>query len=187
MGSNKLSIYLSYLLRHNPGDLNLEMDRHGWVEVDPLLDAINKRGKFTVSREILDEIVATDNKGRYRYSDDELKIKACQGHSLDWVEPELTWGNPPHILYHGTTSQAYEAILVSGGISRMKRHAVHMQAELNKAWQSAKRWKQTPVVLVIDAQQMAAEGYKFGVSENDVWCTEHVPANYILDVIHRVY
>ena len=28
----------------------------------------------------------------------------------------------------------------SGYISKMKRHAVHMQALEEKAWQSAKRW-----------------------------------------------
>lgn len=186
MSSNKLSIYLSYLLRHDPGDLDLAMDKHGWVEVEALITAMNERGKYTLSREILEQIVATDNKGRYRFSADGSRIKACQGHSLTWVEPELTWSAPPAVLYHGTTAQAYEAILASGGISRMKRHAVHMQADKAKAWQSAKRWKQTPVVLKINAQKMAENGFQFGVSENGVWCTEHVPSDYILDALYSI-
>ena len=119
MGNNsKLSIYLSYLLRHNPGDLNLDMDKHGWVRVDSLIEAINGSGKHGISLEILEEIVETDNKGRYRFSEDKMKIKACQGHSLEWVEPELTWGPPPAVLYHGTTAQAYSEIRGSGAISR---------------------------------------------------------------------
>ena len=66
----------------------------------------------------------------------------------------------------------------------MKRHVVHMQADINKAWQSAERWHKTPVVLVIAASEMYKDGYKFGVTENEVWCTEEVPVKCICD---RVY
>lgn len=186
MGNNRLSIYLSYLLRHNPGELNLDMDKHGWVSIKQLIDSINARGKYTITNTLLDEIVTTDSKGRYRFSEDRLRIKACQGHSLDWVEPELSWREPPAVLYHGTTAQAYREIILSGAINRMKRHAVHMQSNKIKAWQSAKRWKKTPVILAIDARRMACDGYRFGVSENDVWCAEAVPVEYIVDVIRHL-
>ena len=43
-----------------------------------------------------------------------------------------------------------------------------MQADPDKAWQSARRWKQTPVVLVINAKKMEADGFRFGVSDNGV-------------------
>jgi putative RNA 2'-phosphotransferase len=35
------------------------------------------------------------------------------------------------------------------------------------------------VVLRIDAAGMARDGYRFFVSDNGVWLTEHVPAGYI--------
>ena len=183
MGSVKLSVFLSYLLRHNPDEVGLSMDRHGWVSVEELIESVNEKSRHTLTRELLEEIVAEDNKGRYRFSEDGSRIKACQGHTLDWVEPELIEKEPPAYLYHGTTEEAYEKIMESGGISRMSRHAVHMQAVKAKAWQSAKRWRKTPVLLVIDAHQMAADGMKFGVSENEVWCTEFVPAKYITEVL----
>ena len=186
MGHNRLSIYLSYLLRHNPGELNLDMDKHGWVSVKQLIDSINQQGRYVITNALLEEIVTTDSKGRYRFSDDGLRIKACQCHSLDWVEPELSWREPPVVLYHGTTAQACREIILSGAINRMKRHAVHMQSSKIKAWQSAKRWKKTPVILVIDAQRMARDGYRFGVSENDVWCVEAVPVEYIVDAIRQL-
>ena len=63
----------------------------------------------------------------------------------------------------------------------MKRHAVHMQADINKAWQSAKRWKnKTPAVLEIDSAAMHRDGIRFFVSDNGVWLTEEVPVKYIL-------
>ena len=33
----------------------------------------------------------------------------------------------------------------------MKRHAVQILADINKAWQSAERWHKTPIVLKISA------------------------------------
>lgn len=180
-----LSIYISRLLRHQPELLDLQMDHRGWVAVEELITKINAAGKYRITGELLEQIVRTDNKGRFRYSEDGLKIKACQGHTIPWVEPELTFGQPPEFLYHGTTREAWEKIRESGGISRMRRHGVHMQAQEEKAWQSARRWRKTPVVLKIRATAMYADGREFGVSDNGVWCTEAVPVNYIVSVLEE--
>lgn len=184
MAKNGLSMYLSFLLRHHPDDLALQMDPHGYVDVEELITKINSRGRYRLSRALLDEVVATDSKGRYRYSQDGKKIKACQGHSIPWVQPELITMAPPEYLYHGTTSDALELILQSGAISRMQRHAVHMQADPEKAWKSARRWKgKQPVVLKIAAAELSKAGASFGKSENDVWCCEEIPAAYICEVL----
>lgn len=172
-----ISVYLSYLLRHDPGAASLDMDRHGWVYTAQLLT--NLQTTYPLTLEQLRRIVETDSKGRYRFSEDGSRIKACQGHSIPWVEPELTYGPPPAILYHGTTQAAWEKIQASGHIDKMARHAVHMQADAEKAWQSARRWHQEPVVLEIDAARMARDGMVFGVSDNGVWCTERVDVIYI--------
>ena len=181
--NTRLSVFLSKLLRHEPELLGLDMDIHGWVPVKQLIQAINDEGSFHITPDLLREIVATDEKGRYRFNDGETKIKACQGHSIPWVIPELTYADPPDRLYHGTTSEAWSLIERSGGIQRMTRHAVHLQADLDKAWASALRWHgKTPVVLIVDAAGMAADGYVFGRSDNGVWCTETVPERYIVQL-----
>ena len=180
-----ISIYLSYLLRHNPSDAGLDMDHHGWVNVNQLITNVNATGRYHLSAEELTSIVETDSKGRYRISSDGLQIKACQGQSLTWVEPELDEMLPPEFLYHGTNTEALSAIMESGAILRMARHAVHMQAEEEKAWKSACRWKgKKPVVLKIAAERMADDGVIFGKSENDVWCCERVPTSYIADTLY---
>ncbi len=185
MGHTKLSVYLSFLLRHQPEALSLNMDKHGYVAVDELIAAVNKKSRYSITKEVLDNIVATDGKGRYAFSTDGRKIKACQGHSISWVEPELEWTAPPPVLYHGTTANAYSAILASGNVSKMKRHAVHLQADPAKAWQSANRWKQTPVVLKIDSADMSSKGFQFGLSDNGVWCVDHIPIEYIFEVLYE--
>ena len=72
-----------------------------------------------------------------------------------------------------------------GEIKKMSRHAVHLQADARKAWQSAARWKgKIPVVLKIDAAALAETGIEFGKSENGVWCCEAVPVGYIVERIY---
>ena len=175
---NELSKYLCLLLRHQPEKAELDMDERGWVSVEQLIHGVSKYSSYKLDRELLEQIVAEDNKGRYRFDDKHEKIKCCQGHSVPWVEPELNYCEPPEFLYHGTTTKALEAIEASGAIKKMKRHAVHMQADISKAWHK------TPIVLKISASEMNKDGYRFGVTENEVWCSEEVPVKYICD---RVY
>ena len=183
MAKKNISVYLSFLLRHRPETIHLAMDKHGWVSVEDLIQGVNEAGQYQLDVEKLEDIVAQDSKGRYRFNGDHSKIKACQGHSIPWVEPELEYLTPPEFLYHGTTTAAVEKIRKSGAISKMSRHAVHLQADPEKAWQSAVRWHQTPVVLKIDAKKMSDAGFVFGKTENDVWCTESVPVEYIAEYI----
>ena len=46
MAKNGVSFYLSYLLRHHPDDLGLEMDFHGYVDVESLISKINDQGRY---------------------------------------------------------------------------------------------------------------------------------------------
>ena len=56
-----------------------------------------------------------------------------------------------------------------------------MQGDEAQAWRSARRWRQTPVVLKIDAEAMAKDGYAFGMADAGVWCTESVPVEYVCE------
>ena len=180
------SRYLCYLLRHNPAAANLDMDCHGWVDVKQIIDGVNTSSGYSITFADLKKIVAEDQKGRYCFNSDESKIKACQGHSLPWIELELMITQPPAYLYHGTNTEAFQKIMSSGFILRMNRHAVHMQADVEKAWQSARRWKgKTPVVLKIAAEKLWQNGTVFGVTENGVWCCESVPTEYIEEFLYE--
>lgn len=153
--------------------------------VEQLINGVNKHNSYKLTQELFEIIVAEDNKGRYRFDEKHERIKCCQGHSVPWVEPELNYCEPPAFLYHGTTVKALEDIEESGAIKKMQRHAVHTQADISKAWQSAGRWHKTPVVLKIEASEMYNDGYKFGVIENEVWCIDEVPVKYICANIYN--
>lgn len=159
------------------------MDCHGWVEVRALIKGVKEKKDRKFNRAELETIVKTDEKGRFVFSPDGNRIKACQGHSIPWVEPEVVRCEPPRYLYHGTTTKAWSKILADGAISKMDRHAVHMQAERSKAWQSAKRWKLIPILLQIDAKRLYEEGFLLGWVENGVWCASSVPVDYVINTI----
>lgn len=191
MGSEykKLSMYLCCILRHKPqeiGDPHEVMDSHGWVNVQTLISGVNNNSKYKLTMEILEQIVADDEKGRYLFDKNKNNIKCCQGHSVEWVEPELVYTEPPEFLYHGTNTNALKKIISSGHISKMNRHAVHMQADFEKARNSAERWHNSdPVVLKIAALDLYSNhSVKFGVSENGVWCAEDIPLYAIIDYIY---
>lgn len=54
--------YLCYLLRHHPETLNLDMDIHGYVEIEQLINRINQYSQYHIDRRFLYKIVDTDNK-----------------------------------------------------------------------------------------------------------------------------
>ena len=85
--------FLALVLRHKPGVIGLELDSEGWVEVKLLLQGCRKKGID------LDRVVETDEKGRYPFSPEGDRIRACQGHSLP-VDLGLKSVSPPKYLYH---------------------------------------------------------------------------------------
>ncbi|MEV3936063.1 RNA 2'-phosphotransferase [Glycomyces sp. NPDC049804] len=166
----KVSKYLSRHLRHDPGRIGIELDEHGWVEVDVLLKALADRN-FQVTREELEEVVARNDKQRFALR--EGRIRANQGHTVD-VDLDLTPVVPPPVLYHGTAG-GFVATIRDEGLKPMDRHHVHLSPDRETAVKVGSR-RGKPVVLAIDAHRMVGEGHTFYKSENGVWLTEYVPA-----------
>ena len=103
-------------------------------------------------------------------------IRANQGHSVDvdlGLEPEL----PPKYLYHGTAPRFLDSILTSGLKPRERQH-VHLSSDVKTTVRVGQRHGK-PVILVIKAGKMNADGYSFFLSANGVWLTEHVPLKYL--------
>ena len=68
MSYEKISKYMSMILRHRPETIGITLDEHGWADVDELIEGIAAKKKF--NREILEEIVRTDKKQRYSFNED---------------------------------------------------------------------------------------------------------------------
>lgn len=171
----KLSVFISLVLRHKPDAAGIQLDEHGWANVDELINGINNTGR-NINMDMLEEIVRTDNKQRYSFNDNKTLIRANQGHSIP-VDVELEEKEPPEILYHGTASRFLYPIM-RDGLKPMSRLYVHLSKDVDTAIKVGKRHGK-PVVLKIDAKKMYEDGIKFYLSQNGVWLTKYVDIRYM--------
>lgn len=171
----RLSKFLSLVLRHRPDEIGIELDPAGWVDVNELLDACRRHGR-RISLDALREVVATSPKRRFAFSDNGLRIRASQGHSVN-VDLGYQSAQPPELLYHGTVAGSLDAIREKG-LLKMDRHHVHLSPDPETASAVGQR-RGRPVILRIRAREMATAGYEFFLSANGVWLTDRVPPEYL--------
>jgi putative RNA 2'-phosphotransferase len=171
----KISKYLSYILRHRPDSIGLELDGQGWADVEELITCSNAQGK-NLTRELIAEVVATNDKQRFCLSADGGKIRANQGHTFP-VDLGLKPVRPPAVLYHGT-AEHFVAGIMQQGLQALGRQHVHLSTDRETAMQVGARHGR-PVVLQVDAGRLHREGHLFYLSANGVWLTESVPAGYL--------
>lgn len=169
------SKFISLVLRHRPEVIGLQLDEQGWADVDELITKMNEQGAG-LDLATLQTVVDTNDKKRFAFNEDKTKIRASQGHSLA-VELNLQPVMPPDILYHGTAERFLERILQTG-LHKQQRQHVHLSRQQATAKAVGSRHGR-PVVLGIDAKAMAAAGFLFYLSENQVWLVDSVPVEYI--------
>ena len=173
----RLSKFISMILRHKPQVIGITLDEHGWADVDELIKGINETGEeVEFSKATLETIVKTDKKQRYSVSQDKTLIRANQGHSIP-VDVELEKKEPPKILYHGTGVTSVKAIQEQR-LLPMERLYVHLSTDVETATNVGKRHG-TPVIFKVNTEQMQKDGYDFFQSVNGVWLTKEVPAKYL--------
>ena len=184
--AQRISKFLSLVLRHKPQSIGIKLDEHGWTDVGTLLAKLNSKG-YQIDLDQLRYVVETNNKKRFAFDDAEngmppsgmplSRIRASQGHSVE-VDLGYAEKQPPEFLYHGTATQFVDTILVNG-LKKMNRHHVHLSVDAQTARNVGSRHGK-PVVLIVKAGDMSADGYVFYQSENGVWLTDNVPAAYLI-------
>jgi len=171
-----VSRFLSLVLRHRPEIVGLQLDAEGCLEIKDLLAGAQQRGRSIAINE-LHEVVRSNDKKRFSISEDGLRIRASQGHSVRSVSLELPAIAPPDVLYHGTVEKFIESIRRQGLIKRTRNH-VHLSIDETTATKVGSR-RGKPIILKIAADQMYRDGHEFFLSENGVWLTESVPTKFI--------
>ena len=177
-----ISKFLSLILRHSPQTIHLNIDKNGWANIDELIQNANKYGGRRIPKgihltiDLINTIVETNDKQRFILSDDGKRIRANQGHSIT-IDLELDAKIPPDTLYHGTANRFLDSIM-KDGLKPMTRQHAHLSQNKEVALTVGKRHGK-PIVLYINAKNMFEEGYKFYLSENNVWLVSEVPTKYI--------
>lgn len=171
----KMSRFISMVLRHKPHTIGLALDAGGWASVDELISGAQRAHK-PLTLEGLRQIVVENDKQRFSFSADGLRIRANQGHSMS-VDLGLEPITPPDRLYHGTAQRFLDSIRRQGLIA-MRRQHVHLSADEATAIKVGRRHGE-PIVLVVDAARMQLNGFQFYRSANGVWLTDRVPVEYL--------
>jgi len=169
----RISKFLSFILRHNPQEVSLSLDRYGFVEFKKVLAVLGE--KFSgIDENQLKAIIEEDLQERFQLKDD--KIRARYGHSVD-VEPLEVCAEVPATLFHGTSPENSETIL-KDGLMPARRKFVHLSMTTEDALRVGRRKSLEPVLLAIDAKRAQAGGITFW-REGKVFLAQAVPVQYI--------
>ena len=169
-----LSKTVSYFLRHNPWEIELEPDPSGWVPLDHLLSGL-KRNFPNVTIKDIKTVIDTSDKVRFEIKGS--KIRATYGHSLPKkIIKEAT--KPPGILYHGTATSLID-IIMDEGLKPMNRQYVHLSKDIKTAKVVGSRKGEKVVVIMIDAATAVIDGIKFYEELNGIWLADNIPAAYL--------
>ncbi|QEL20339.1 RNA 2'-phosphotransferase [Limnoglobus roseus] len=171
----RTSKFLSLVLRHKPEEIGLTLDANGWADVEELIRLTNAHG-VSLTRPLLEQVVAENDKKRFAFSDDGRRIRASQGHSVE-VDLALPPSEPPAELFHGTATRFLDSIRASGLHSANRQH-LHLSPDAITATKVGQRHGK-PVILIVRAGEMFAAGHQFFLSANGVWLTERVPVEFI--------
>lgn len=178
MDKTNLSKFIALILRHKPDTVGITLDEHGWASVSELISGINACGN-EIDMQTLEEIVAEDEKQRYSFNSDKTKIRANQGHSVN-VDVELKKAVPPETLFHGT-GEKFVSSIKSEGLKSKSRLYVHLSKDRETAVKVGSRHGK-PVVFEVNSGEMSRNCFEFFLSENDVWLTKIVPAEYLREL-----
>jgi len=180
----KLSKFLTLILRHKPDILNIELRDDGFVPLDELVKRMKKKKGFGwVSEDDIISIVESDIKGRFEIKTINGKkfIRARYGHSralnIDIKYPQV---QPDEVdyLYHGTRADVLPWILREG-LKPMNRKYVHLSPSPEDAIIVAQRWRGKPVILKIEAKKFLEDGGKIFKASEKVFLAEFIPPQYI--------
>jgi len=171
----RTSKFLSYVLRHNPEALGLELDPGGWADVETLVERAQSEGR-SLSRSRIEHVMAAGEKTRFTVSGDAAKIRANYGHSID-VDLDLEPTPPPERLYHGTARRAISSIR-EDGLRPRSRQYVHLSPTPDEATAVGQRHG-APVLVIIAAVALHEADYTLYRSTDTVWLTRRVPPAFL--------
>jgi putative RNA 2'-phosphotransferase len=171
--AERISRFLSYLLRHRPAEYLLAFDRQGFAAWTDVVEIIQERYDEATAAEI-QAVVKDTGKRRFELRDD--RVRATYGHSFP-VDLGLEQAEPPLELYHGTARDLAQSILRDGLKPRERRY-VHLSASLDAAEAVGRRRDPAPAIIVVDTRAAREGGIAFYPS-GPLFLCESVPAKFL--------
>lgn len=164
---------LAYMLRHQPEAFDLELDAHGFSDLDDVVHALNERLGEPIEEEDVREAVQSGDRPRYQIEGD--RIRALYGHSIP-VEPGPS-SKPPEFLYVAIPASELERAR-RFGLRGGRRRFLHLAITKEDAAESGRRASRSYAILLIHALDAWEEGVSF-FDRVALWLAEEVPTHLI--------
>ncbi|QEG41136.1 RNA 2'-phosphotransferase [Roseimaritima ulvae] len=71
----RISKYLTFVLRHHPESIGMQLEPYGWLNVEQLVENANAHGK-SITVERVHEVIAAQETPLFELSDDQQRIRA---------------------------------------------------------------------------------------------------------------
>jgi len=176
MNYTELSKEISYILRHNPQEYGLTLDKDGWLELEALVSALKAQEQYNhLKAEDIENMAISANKKRHEIHNG--RIRAFYGHTLkEKIEKEPV--QPPEILFHGTSRKSAENIVKEGLLSQDRQY-VHLSQDRETANRVGKRKDKEPVIFAIDAKHAWLAGICFYMGNENIWLSDPIPPEFL--------
>ncbi|HEX9786701.1 MAG TPA: RNA 2'-phosphotransferase [Candidatus Binatia bacterium] len=169
----RISRFLTYLLRHRPKEYPLVFDPRGFVEWRDVVEILQER-YYEVTEAEIRAVVTDSEKKRFELQGN--SVRATYGHSFP-VDLGREAAAPPAKLYCGA-ARDLAASMLRHGLKPRDRQYVHLSLTAEEAESVARRHDPAPAVLVVDAHAAEAEGIQFYRS-GPLFLVENVPAKFL--------
>ena len=172
----RLSKFLSLVLRHRAGDFGLAPDGEGFVALSELVAVVERHASPRARRE--DVLRLLSDPGQRRFERRGERVRACYGHSRSQPVVSYAAVEPPETLYHGTTPAAL-AHVRREGLRAMGRQYVHLATTRAEAERVGVRRARSPAILTIRARAAYCAGMAFHSPDPDHFLVRSIPPEFI--------
>ena len=171
--NERITRALAFMLRHQPEEFDIELDRFGWGDLEDVIYALQERIGSHVEDEDVEEAIAASDRQRYEIKDD--KIRALYGHSFPIDPGEPT--EPPDELFIGVGSRD-AARAEEKGLRSGRRAFLHLARTEEEAREAGRRAAREYAVITVFAGEAFDEGIDF-YDRGSLFLADEVPVEFL--------
>lgn len=145
--NERLTRFMSLLLRHRPQDFSLKLDEQGYADLGEFIAVV--QDKFPRFR--LEDLEKILSKGKDRFELCGYRLRARYGHSFQ-LDLRANRCEPPEALYHAVQPADRERVLANG-LQPADRSCVHLSLTPADALQFGHRRSQVPLIFKVLARR----------------------------------
>ena len=169
----RLTRKLAYMLRHQPDEFDVEVDKFGYADLEDVLDALSEELDEDIEEEDVSAAIEAGDRPRYEIVDG--KIRALYGHSIKVDPGEPT--EPPEELYLGMGSRDADRATKSG-LSAGRRRFLHLATSEEDAKEMGRRAAPEYTVVTVFARDAWEDGVSF-YDRKALFLSDAIPTEHL--------